>query len=111
MTEKAKPWSLDDLDQTLMNRKREMPEGSYVASLFRRGTLRIAQKVGEEAIEVAIAATKYKLTGRGKEDLINEIADLEFHIRVLLVDLDIPYSKIVGSLRRRDTTHVVKGGD
>ena len=109
--EKPKPWSLDNLDQTLMKRKAEMPQGSYVASLFRRGTPRIAQKIGEEGVEVAIAATKLNSSGTGRRDVIEEVADLEFHIRVLLVNLDIPFSQVVDTLRQRDITQNSKGGD
>lgn len=48
--------TLEELYNTILSRKQEMPEGSYVASLFRDGEDRIVQKVGEEAIEVVIAA-------------------------------------------------------
>lgn len=63
MSESEKSWSMEDLDRIIQSRKAEMPENSYVASLFRKGTERIAQKVGEEGVEVAIAATRVGITG------------------------------------------------
>lgn len=110
MAQEAKPWSMVDLDQILMKRKAEMPEGSYTASLFRAGTQRIAQKVGEEGVEVAIAATRFGITGTGRQELIGEIADLEFSIRVLLVNLDIPFNEVVETLRERNVKKTAKGG-
>lgn len=111
MTEIKKPWSLEDLDQIIQKRKEEMPEGSYVASLFRKGTDRIAQKVGEEGVEVAIAATRLGITGRGRQDFIGEIADLEFSVRILLVHFGIPYGEVVEVLRQRNVEKTLKGGE
>jgi phosphoribosyl-ATP pyrophosphohydrolase/phosphoribosyl-AMP cyclohydrolase len=111
MTEKIKPWSMNDLDLTLIDRKAKMPEGSYTAALFRAGTPRIAQKVGEEGVEVAIAATRLNFTGEGRKELIEEVADLEFNIRVLLVNLNIPFNEVVETLRKRSTKSSLKGGD
>jgi phosphoribosyl-AMP cyclohydrolase / phosphoribosyl-ATP pyrophosphohydrolase len=111
MKEKQKPWSLEDLDQIILSRKAEMPEGSYVASLFRGGTERIAQKVGEEGVEVAIAAAKFSLTGTGRQELIGEIADLTFSLRVLLVNAGIPFSEVVETLRQRNVSKNSKGDD
>lgn len=109
-TENLKPWSLDDLDQTLRQRKRDLPEGSYTASLFRRGTERIAQKVGEEGVEVAIAATRFSLTGRARDELVGEVADLVFSVRLLLVDCDIPFTEVIGVLEQRNAEKTLKGG-
>lgn len=111
MKEDEKAWSMKDLDLIILKRKAEMPEGSYVASLFRKGTERIAQKVGEEGVEVAIAATRFGLTGLGRRELIGEIADLEFSIRVLLVNFDIPFSEVVETLRQRNSEKTLKGGE
>lgn len=102
---------MKDLDLIIQNRKAEMPEGSYVASLFRAGTLRIAQKVGEEGVEVAIAATRLSITGVGREELIGEVADLVFSIRVLLVDQSIPFKEVVETLRQRNVEKTLKGGE
>jgi phosphoribosyl-AMP cyclohydrolase / phosphoribosyl-ATP pyrophosphohydrolase len=75
-----------DLWRTVVERVRERPEGSYVASLADAGLARAAQKVGEEAVETVIAAT----AGDGR--LVEEAADLLFHLYVLLavagVDID-----------------------
>lgn len=111
MKENEKPWSMEDLDQIIKQRQEEMPEGSYVASLFRKGTDRIAQKVGEEGVEVAIAATRFGITGLGRKELVGEIADLEFMVRVLLVNFDIPFGEVVETLRQRNIEKTLKGGD
>lgn len=111
MKKEQKPWSMEDLDQIILSRKTEMPDGSYVASLFRAGTERIAQKVGEEGVEVAIAATKFGITGTGRQELIGEIADLAFSVRVLLVNLNIPFSEVVETLRLRNVKKTSKGGE
>ena len=75
-----------ELWRTVVERVRERPEGSYVASLADAGVERAAQKLGEEAVEAAIAAT----AGDGR--LVEEAADVIFHLYVLLavagVDLD-----------------------
>lgn len=72
---------LTDLDDLVASRQREMPEGSYTTSLFVSGTARIAQKVGEEGVETALAAVT-----ASDEDLTGEAADLIFHLLVLLRD-------------------------
>jgi phosphoribosyl-AMP cyclohydrolase / phosphoribosyl-ATP pyrophosphohydrolase len=75
-----------ELWRTVVERVRERPEGSYVASLAEAGVERAAQKLGEEAVEAAIAAT----AGDGR--LVDEAADVIFHLYVLLavagVDID-----------------------
>jgi phosphoribosyl-ATP pyrophosphohydrolase/phosphoribosyl-AMP cyclohydrolase len=75
-----------ELWRTVVERVRERPEGSYVASLADAGVERAAQKLGEEAVEAAIAAT----AGDGR--LVDEAADVIFHLYVLLavagVDID-----------------------
>ena len=73
------PGALEDLFATIQDRKREMPAGSYTASLFEGGVDRIAQKVVEEAGETAIAAVK----GDG-EQVVEEMADLFYHALTLL---------------------------
>ena len=76
--------TLQDLYDIILSRKKEMPEGSYVSSLFKSGNDRIIQKVGEEAVEVTIAAKN-----EDKERLISEVADLMFHILVLLASRNV----------------------
>jgi phosphoribosyl-ATP pyrophosphohydrolase/phosphoribosyl-AMP cyclohydrolase len=72
---------LDYLQEVIKDRKRTMPDGSYTAKLFEKGTAKIAQKVGEEAVELVIEAMK-----SDDEAFLNEGADLLYHLIVLLVD-------------------------
>ena len=67
------------LQELIEGRKKEMPEGSYTTKLFEKGINRIAQKVGEEAVETVIEAM-----GENDELFLNEGADLLFHLMVLL---------------------------
>ena len=70
---------LGELDAFIEQRERERPAGSYTTRLFESGIQRIAQKVGEEGVETALAATV-----RNTEELKNEAADLLYHLIVLL---------------------------
>lgn len=70
---------LAELDSLVASRKAELPEGSYTTKLFSSGTRRIAQKVGEEGVETALAAVT-----QGDDELLGEAADLIFHLTVLL---------------------------
>ena len=70
---------LAELDALVEKRKALLPEGSYTTRLFEGGTRRIAQKVGEEGVETALAAV-----AQGDEELLGEAADLIFHLTVLL---------------------------
>ena len=87
---------LSQLEELLRQRKKEMPEGSYTAKLFDAGINKIAQKVGEEAVELVIEA---KDTNR--ELLLNEGADLIYHLMVLLVYKDYSLNDIVQVLEER----------
>ncbi len=87
---------LHKLEQIIADRKENRPEGSYTTSLFERGRNKIAQKVGEEGVEVVIAAL-----GEGREAQIGEIADLHYHLLVLMADLDISLADIEAKLRDR----------
>ncbi len=71
----------DYLQEIIKERKRTLPEGSYTAKLFNQGTAKIAQKVGEEAVELVIEAMK-----SDDDAFLNESADLIYHLIVLLVD-------------------------
>jgi len=75
---------LDDLYGLLLGRKQEMPEGSYTTYLFAKGREKILKKVGEEATEVIIGAMK-----DSKEEMIYEIADLTYHVMVLMAEAGI----------------------
>jgi phosphoribosyl-ATP pyrophosphohydrolase/phosphoribosyl-AMP cyclohydrolase len=87
---------IDQLFSTIGNRKKELPIGSYTTKLFQDGTPRIAQKVVEESGEVAIAATL-----ADKNELINETADLFYHILVLLQSSDVELSSVYEELISR----------
>ena len=84
------------LYRVIQSRRAEMPEGSYTAELFRRGRPYIAQKVGEEAVEVAVA-----YLSEGRERTVSEIADLLYHLLVLMVDSGIRVEDVMEELRRR----------
>jgi len=87
---------LSDLEGLIAARLRDAPEGSYTARLASQGVKRIAQKVGEEGVETALAAT-----GGGREELVNESADLLYHLLVLLRVKDIPLAEVERELARR----------
>jgi phosphoribosyl-ATP pyrophosphohydrolase/phosphoribosyl-AMP cyclohydrolase len=86
---------LNDLEQLIISRKKEMPQGSYTTSLFEEGLDRIAQKVGEEAVETVIEAKNKK------SKLVDEVADLLYHLMVLLVEKGVPLKKVVNKLKSR----------
>lgn len=88
--------TLEELYNIILSRKKEMPEGSYVASLFRDGEDRIIQKVGEEAVEVVIAAKN-----ESRDRFISETADLTFHLLVLLASKGVKLSDILSELKKR----------
>ena len=90
------PLPLEQLMITLRDRHATRPAGSYAASLFDAGRDRILKKIGEEATEVVIAAK-----GEGRDRTISEIADLVFHLSVLMVDEGIGWADVEGELERR----------
>jgi phosphoribosyl-ATP pyrophosphohydrolase/phosphoribosyl-AMP cyclohydrolase len=81
--------------RTVVERVRDRPEGSYVASLADEGVERAAQKLGEEAVEAAIAAT----AGDGR--LVSEAADVIFHLYVLLAVAGVDVAEVEEELKRR----------
>ncbi|WP_413111354.1 bifunctional phosphoribosyl-AMP cyclohydrolase/phosphoribosyl-ATP diphosphatase HisIE [Thaumasiovibrio sp. DFM-14] len=89
---------LHQLEQLLAARKSAAPDSSYTASLYARGTKRISQKVGEEGVEVALAATS-----GDKAELVNESADLIYHLLVLLQDQGLSLAEITQRLQERHT--------
>ncbi|MBW7982194.1 bifunctional phosphoribosyl-AMP cyclohydrolase/phosphoribosyl-ATP diphosphatase HisIE [Enterobacillus tribolii] len=93
----ASDWTfLYQLEQLLAARKSADPQSSYTARLYASGTKRIAQKVGEEGVETALAATV-----RDRDELVNEASDLIYHLLVLLQDQDLDLSKVIANLRAR----------
>ena len=87
---------LYDLEQLLGARKNADPKSSYTAKLYHDGTKRIAQKVGEEGVETALAATVHD-----KEELKNESADLIYHLLVLLQDQNLSMQDVIAILKAR----------
>ncbi|WP_409159497.1 bifunctional phosphoribosyl-AMP cyclohydrolase/phosphoribosyl-ATP diphosphatase HisIE [Pectobacterium sp. B2J-2] len=93
----ASDWTfLYQLEQLLAERKHADPDSSYTARLYASGTKRIAQKVGEEGLETALAATVHD-----REELTNEAADLMYHLLVLLQDQDLDLATIINRLKAR----------
>ena len=89
--------TLQTLEQTIAERRKADPSASYVAKLTARGRGKIAQKVGEEAVEAVIAAM-----ADNRAELVGESADLLFHLLVLLADLDISLDAVLDELDRRE---------
>jgi phosphoribosyl-ATP pyrophosphohydrolase len=81
---------------TIEARKRDAPAGSYTASLFAAGLPRVAQKVGEEAVEVAVAALS-----EGDERVVAEMADLVYHSLVLLSARGLAWTAVEDELAKR----------
>jgi len=87
---------LQRIYEVLLERKKTLPDDSYTASLFRGGEDAILRKVGEEALEVLLASK----TGDPPE-IIHEVADLYFHLLVLLAHHEIPPARIFAELEAR----------
>ena len=87
---------LEELQDFIDKRHKEMPEGSYTTSLFKDGINRIAQKVGEEALEAVIEATN-----GSKEKLVYEASDMIYHLIVLLTSKGLRIEDIAAELRKR----------
>lgn len=91
--------ALQSLYETILSRKGADASTSYTASLFSKGTAKIAQKVGEEAMETAIEAVQ-----GNPEKLKQESADLLFHLLVLWADQDITPDQVYDVLKSREGT-------
>lgn len=89
------------LEQIIAHRMTEQPDGSYTARLIASGPGRIAQKVGEEGLETALAAVS-----RESPDVVSEAADLVFHLLVLLKSKNLSLEDVAAELRAR---HASKG--
>lgn len=88
---------ISKLLEIINDRKLKMPKDSYVASLFRLGKDRIVQKVGEESVEVVIAAKN-----KNKKRIVSEVSDLIFHLLILLSLQGITLSDIEDELESRN---------
>ncbi len=92
-------FSLQALYDLIQGRKTEKKEGSYTTYLFEKGLDKILKKVGEESTEVVVAGK-----GGDKAETIYEIADLCYHVLVLMAQMDIPVEVVTRELANR---HVV----
>jgi phosphoribosyl-AMP cyclohydrolase / phosphoribosyl-ATP pyrophosphohydrolase len=90
------PLMLERLTRVLRDRHEQRPDGSYSTYLFNQGRDKILKKIGEEATEVVIAAK-----GEDKERIVSEIADLVFHLSVLMVDVGIDWTDVDRELEKR----------
>lgn len=100
MTDKTAPYDwqpLDRLIETVLARKDADPAQSYVAQLYAKGRKKIAQKLGEEAVETALAAVS-----GDRADIIAESADLLFHLAVLWADAGVSPQAVLDELARRE---------
>jgi phosphoribosyl-ATP pyrophosphohydrolase len=96
----AQPHVLDRLHQAVLVRRGADPSSSRTAKLLAAGRAKMAQKLGEEAIEVAIDAAR---NGRGA--VIAESADLLYHLVVLWADMGITPAEVFEEMRRRETAY------
>ena len=94
--EQTEKFKLEGLYQLLQSRKKELPEGSYTTYLFQKGLDKILKKVGEESTEVIIAGK-----AEDKAETIYEIADLAYHVLVLMVQMGISVEDIRSELASR----------
>jgi phosphoribosyl-ATP pyrophosphohydrolase/phosphoribosyl-AMP cyclohydrolase len=90
---------LADLEQVIRDRIDNPSQDSYTASLVAQGATRVAQKVGEEGVELALAAVS-----GSKNDVLNETADLIYHVLVLLSARDQTLGDVVSVLEARHTS-------
>ena len=87
---------IDELFAVVSSRKGADPDSSYTAKLYARGTEKIAQKLGEEAVEAVIAAV-----GRNREETVKESADVVYHLLVLLADAGLTPAEVYAELAQR----------
>lgn len=98
-SESVNPFSMEELYRLIEGRKIEKKEGSYTTYLFEQGIDKILKKVGEENTEVIVAGK-----GGDKAETIFEIADLTYHVLVLMVQMGISTKDVLAELAKR---HVV----
>lgn len=95
-SQKDKYAFLEELEALIHDRKASMPEGSYTSYLFEKGVDKIAQKVGEEAVETIVEAKNTR-----KKKFVGEVADLLFHLMVLMAEKGVSLKKVVKRLKKR----------
>ena len=96
INEEMHEFSLRSLYDLLLDRKEKMPQGSYTTYLFEKGLDKILKKVGEECTEVIIGAK-----GQDKKETVYEIADLAYHVMVLMVEMGITVDDVQKELASR----------
>ena len=96
MNMREKTFDLNTLYELLEGRKKDLPEGSYTTYLFQKGLDKILKKVGEECTEVIIAAKD-----QDRKETIYEIADLAYHVMVLMVEAGISLEDVRRELASR----------
>lgn len=94
--EADEPFSIKGLYVMLQGRKEQLPEGSYTTYLFQKGLDKILKKVGEECTEVIIAGK-----AQDRKETVYEIADLMYHVMVMMVELGIPVEEVMAELASR----------
>ena len=99
INEEKSEFSLKGLYELLQSRKQQLPEGSYTTYLFEKGLDKILKKVGEESTEVIIAGK-----AEDKKETVYEIADLAYHVMVLMVQMGITVEDVQKELASR---HVI----
>lgn len=99
LSEELKKFSYEGLYQLIRGRKTSPQEGSYTTYLFEKGLDKILKKVGEECTEVIIGACK-----EDKEETVYEIADLTYHVMVMMVQMGITVEDVTKELEKR---HVI----
>jgi len=87
---------LNELSDVIKSRKGDNPQKSYTASLFTEGLARMCQKVGEEGVEVSLAGMK-----QDNDELLDESADLLFHLMVLLENQGLSIQAVIKTLQKR----------
>ena len=92
---------LNAIAAVIAERRDADPETSYVATLNVKGIDKILEKVGEEAVEVILAAKNVDSSTGDSADVINEVADLVFHIQVMLDRLGISHNDVMAALAAR----------
>ncbi|MBR2339610.1 MAG: bifunctional phosphoribosyl-AMP cyclohydrolase/phosphoribosyl-ATP diphosphatase HisIE [Clostridia bacterium] len=98
-SEELSEFSMDSLYELLVGRKKDLPEGSYTTYLFQKGIDKILKKIGEESTEVIIAGK-----ADDKKETVYEIADLAYHVMVMMVEMGISLEDVRRELGSR---HVI----
>ena len=96
---------IKDLYEVILKRKKSEDSGSYTNYLFSKGIDKILKKVGEESTEVIISAK-----GDNKDEQINEVCDLTYHLLVMIAELNISIEEVeVELIKRREKINNFKG--